>query len=89
MRALGRPLSKTETSELLASVATNGVQAMPGSNGSLKSEKGSEVIVSPTRVPPPSLEKTVRPSSASWPPSASKASMAIMSLTADGGMITS
>ena len=82
-------MSKTETSEPLAPVATNGVQSMPGSNGSLYSVKGSVVIVSPTRVPPPSLEKTVRPSSASWPPSASKASMAIMSPTAEGGMITS
>ena len=35
VRALGRPLSKTEVSEPLASVATNGVQAMPPSNGSL------------------------------------------------------
>ena len=32
-------------------------------------------MVSPTRVPPPSLEKTVRPSSASWPPRPSKASV--------------
>ena len=65
MRALGRPLSNTETSEPLASVATNGVQAMPGSTGSLDSVNGSVVILSPTRVPPPSPEKTVRPSSAS------------------------
>ncbi len=89
MRALGSPLSKTEVSEPLAEVATNGVQAMPSSKGSLESVNGNVVIVSPTRVPPPSRENTVRPSSASWPPKASKASIPIMSLTADGGMITS
>ena len=68
-RRAGSPLSKTETSELLASVATNGRAGDDlGSKGSLQSVKGNVVIRSPTRVPPPSLEKTVRPSSASWPP---------------------
>ena len=66
------PSSKTETSELLAAVATNGVHVSARSRGSLESVKGRVVIVSPTRVPPPSLEKTVRPSSASWPPEAAE-----------------
>ena len=89
MRSVGKPLSKTETSELEAAAATNGVHSTPAAKGSLKRVKGKEVMVSPRRVPPPSLEKTVRPSSVSWPPTASKPIMPIMSATPEGGRITS
>ncbi len=89
MRRQGSPLSKTETSELEAPVATKGMHSSPASSGSLERVNGNDVMVSPILVPPPSLENTVRPSSVSWPPRASKLIMAIMSPTPEGGRMTS
>src|SRR5450432_137905 len=66
--ANGRPLSKTELSPLDACATTNGSHDSPGSLGLLRNVTGSCVNASPTRVAPPGLENTVRPSWASRAP---------------------
>ncbi len=66
--ASGRPLSKTEESLPVECVSTNGAASRPGSAGSERRVSGSLASRSPIRVPPPGLEKTVRPSAASRPP---------------------
>src|SRR5580693_2915102 len=63
-----RPLSKTDTSRPDDDVATNGAQARPGESGSLVRDMGSGDSLSPTLVPPPGFENTVRPSTASRAP---------------------
>ena len=47
---------------------TNGAQRRPAASGSLASVTGWVVSCSPTRVPPPGLLNTVRPSAASFAP---------------------
>ncbi len=66
--ARARPLSNTEESRCEACAITNGAQASPGRAGSLRSVSGSWASRSPTRVPPPGLLNTLRPSSASLAP---------------------
>ena len=62
------PLSKTEESEPDACAITNGGQRSPAARGSLDSVTGWGDNCSPTRVPPPALLNTVRPSAASLAP---------------------
>src|SRR5580658_6126591 len=62
------PLSKTEESEPDACAITNGGQRSPEASGSLYSVTGCVDSCSPTRVPPPALLNTVRPSAASLAP---------------------
>ncbi len=62
------PLSKTEESEPDACAITNGGQRSPAARGSLDSVTGWDDSCSPTRVPPPALLNTVRPSAASLAP---------------------
>src|ERR1700728_2925762 len=64
----GSPLSNTEESGPDACESTNGAQASPGARGSLDSVTGCADSRSPTRVPPPGLLNTVRPSAASFAP---------------------
>src|ERR1700743_1411691 len=64
----GRPLSNTDESRLDAWATTNGEAAMPRANGSLRRVTGWLDSDSPTRVPPPGLLNTVRPSMASLAP---------------------
>src|ERR1700691_4814844 len=64
----GRPLSKTEESDPEACATTNGSQASPAARGSLNRVTGWEVSCSPSRVPPPGLLNTVRPSAVSLAP---------------------
>ena len=47
---------------------TNGAHRSPAASGSLDSVTGCVVSCSPTRVPPPALLNTVRPSAASLAP---------------------
>src|SRR5579859_2609621 len=63
-----RPLSNTEESDPDACAITNGAQPSPAARGSLDSVTGSVDSCSPTRVPPPALLNTVRPSAASFAP---------------------
>src|ERR1700749_1906322 len=63
-----RPLSNTDESRLDAWATTNGADSMPRANGSLRSVTGWLDSDSPTRVPPPGLLNTVRPSAASFAP---------------------
>lgn len=67
MAASGRPLSKTDWSPSEECAITKGADSRPGSFGSLRRVSGSSLSLSPTRVPPPGLENTVRPSTASRP----------------------
>ncbi len=60
----GSPLSKTDESCPDACATTNGAHSRPGYAGSLNSETGRAANRSPTRVPPPCLLNTVRPSAA-------------------------
>jgi hypothetical protein len=62
------PLSKTEASRREACATTNGELSSPGRAGSLYSLSGRLASRSPTRVPPPGLLNTLRPSSASLAP---------------------
>ena len=62
------PLSKTEESRPDACAITNGGQRSPAASGSLDSVTGWVDNCSPTRVPPPALLNTVRPSAASLAP---------------------
>src|SRR5579875_2847668 len=64
----GSPLSNTDDSRPDAEARTNGAQPSPGAPGSLRSVTGWLVSDSPTRVPPPGLLNTVRPSMASLAP---------------------
>src|SRR5580692_3885835 len=64
----GRPLSNTEESDPDACATTNGALASPGARGSLDRVTGCADNRSPTRVPPPGLLNTVRPSAASLAP---------------------
>ncbi len=71
IQAVGRsasPLSKSEDSRLEACATTNGWHSRPSATGSLRSVTGRLASRSPTRVPPPGLLNTVRPSSASFAP---------------------
>ena len=63
----GRPLSNTLLDADDAVAVTNGAHSMPGRSGSLVSETARVASGSPTRVPPPAAENTVRPSAASRP----------------------
>src|SRR5450631_1895026 len=63
-----RPLSKTELSALDACATTKGMQERPGYAGSLRRVNAKLLSDSPTRVAPPGLENTVRPSWASRAP---------------------
>src|SRR3984957_851662 len=62
------PLSKTEESAPDACAMTNGGQRSPAASGSLDSVTGRGDNRSPTRVPPPALLNTVRPSAVSLAP---------------------
>ncbi len=63
----GSPLSNTDWSPPEEWAIRNGGHPGRASFGSLRSVSGSSLSFSPTRVPPPGLEKTVRPSAASRP----------------------
>src|SRR5687768_5872715 len=63
----GSPLSKTLVIDDDAVATTKGVVASSGSVGSLDSRSPAGPRCSPTRVPPPAREKTVRPSAALRP----------------------
>ncbi len=65
MAVSGRPLSNTDASSPELAASTKGAHSRPGACGSLRSDIGSPESFSPIRVPPPALEKTVRPSAAS------------------------
>src|SRR5215472_15812510 len=67
-RAAGIPLSHTDESRPEACATTNGALSRPGYDGSLNRSTGMSDSRSPTRVPPPGLENTVRPSAASRDP---------------------
>src|ERR1700733_948972 len=62
------PLSNTEESGPEACAITNGALPSPAASGSLDSVTGSSQSRSPTRVPPPAVLNTVRPSAASLAP---------------------
>src|SRR5271165_2057101 len=64
----GSPLSNTDWSRPEECATTNGAHSSPGYPGSENRSTGSAASRSPTRVPPPGLEKTVRPSPASLAP---------------------
>src|SRR6202042_1224521 len=64
----GSPLSNTDWSRPEEWATTNGAHSSPGYPGSENRSTGSAASRSPTRVPPPGLEKTVRPSPASLAP---------------------
>src|SRR5215469_5917600 len=68
VRPVGRPLSNTDDSRDEACATTKGAHCRPASAGSLYSDNGRLASCSPTRVPPPALLKTVRPSRASLAP---------------------
>jgi hypothetical protein len=60
-------LSNTEANPDDAAVATRSAHSRPVRFGSLRIESGTGVIRSPTRVPPPGRENTLRPSNAERP----------------------
>src|ERR1700761_8421457 len=64
----GRPLSNTDESRLDACATTNGAQAIPAANGSLRKVTGWLGRELPPPVAPPGLLNTVRPSMASLAP---------------------
>src|ERR1700729_2182607 len=66
--ASGSPLSNTEDLRLEEGATTNGEHCRPGAPGAPRSVTGTLASRSPTRVPPPGLLNTVRPSSASLAP---------------------
>src|ERR1017187_7440498 len=66
--ASARPLSNTEDVRPDACAITNGAHCSPAAPGLLRSVSGRLASCSPTRVPPPGLLKTVRPSIPSFAP---------------------
>ena len=87
---MGRPLSKTETSEPLG-LGGHERRALDARFERVAEEREGQRgdRARRPRVPPPSLENTVRPSSASCAPEGVEGDLPIMSPTAEGGMITS
>ena len=65
---IARPLSNTEVSGPEVCAITKGAHRSAAASGSLRIVTGRLASRSPTRVPPPGLLNTVRPSRASFAP---------------------